>query len=151
MVSMLPFSLPCTFLHHALNFIKSSFLHERKSTQVNLEKSSTITKPYDFPLRLAVLVGPNRSRKSNSRGQEDETIFFALNDERVCLPLAHALQILSKMNFTLGNLFTRSCRESLDMTPKLACPNRRCHNHSASHESATKHKPSEDMFSKSTV
>ena len=91
---------------------------------MNLEKSSTITKPYDFPLRLAVLVDPNKSRKSNSRGREDETIFFALKDERVYLPLIHTSQILSEEKFTLGRPFTRSCCESLDMTPKLACPNR---------------------------
>ena len=63
-----------------------SLLLKRKITQVNLEKSSTMTKQYFFPPRLTGLTGPKRSICNNSKGLVVVIDYFDLNEVLVCFP-----------------------------------------------------------------
>ena len=64
-------------------------------TYVNLENSSTMTKPYFLPPRLAVLVGPKRSRCKSSSSLVVETTFLLWREFLVYLPLWQNSQVES--------------------------------------------------------
>lgn len=54
------------------NIFNVSPLVTRNNTQINLEKSSIITSAYLFPLRIHVLIGPNKYICNKSKALEDE-------------------------------------------------------------------------------
>ena len=72
-----------------------SSLCAKNKTHVNLEKSSTTTKPYLLPPKLVILMDPKRSKCSSSSDLDVDAIFLDLKDFLVCFPNWHALQILS--------------------------------------------------------
>ena len=82
-------------LRSAIKEENVSSLCAKNETHVNLEKSSTITKPYLLPPKLVVLVDPKRPRCNNSSGLDVDTMFLDLKDFLVCFSNWHALQILS--------------------------------------------------------
>ena len=82
-----------------MNDENASSLCVKNKTHVNLEKSSTTTRPYFSPSRLVALVGPKRSRCNNSKGLDVDTTFFDLKVFLVCFPSWHALHILSSLKF----------------------------------------------------
>ena len=71
-------------LRSFINDENASSLCVKNKTQVYLGKPSTTTNPYFLPLRLIVLVGPNKSKCNSSRGLDIDTTFFDLKDFLVC-------------------------------------------------------------------
>ena len=70
-----PFSF-FSLLHRISNFSHDSYFSLRNSTQVYLEKSSTMTIMYLFPPRLSVFVGPIKSTWRNSKQREVAITFI---------------------------------------------------------------------------
>jgi len=98
----------CWFLSHFELFCKkfeklkkNHFCVFKNKTKVNLEKSSTITKPYSFTPRLSIEIGPNKSMWSSSRGLFVEIKSFGGKLLLTCFPLTHASHILSFSKFIL--------------------------------------------------
>ena len=138
-------------LQKGVNKFKASFLEDKKSTHVYLEKLSTMTKPYDLPPRLVVLVGPKRSMWSSCKGLEVETQFFYLKEIFLCFPLTHASHNLFRSKDNLGNLTTRLFWQSLDMTYMLAWPSLLCYSQLSSSFLAIRHTLLEDKSFKCTT
>ena len=63
-----------------MNACMASFLCERKTTNVNHEKSSTITYAYYLAYRLMVDVGPNKSICNSLSGLKIESMPLLLKD-----------------------------------------------------------------------
>jgi len=64
-------------------------------TNVYLEKSSTRTKMKQLPLRLLILVGPNKSMWINSNGLDIMIFLIALKEALVCFSIWHTSQMRS--------------------------------------------------------
>ena len=113
-------------LHKETNSEKASLLFFKNITYVNLEKSSTIKNTYLLWLRLAILVGPNKSRCNNSQGLLVETMFFDLKEDLVSFPNWQASHKWVYLKEILGKPRTRLYLESLDIYLKLKWPNIMC-------------------------
>ena len=81
------------FVSHIVIFLRNSgildivsFFLNKKITQVNLEKSSTITRVYFLPLKLRGDTGPKRSICNNSKILSEEELCKDLKEALVCFP-----------------------------------------------------------------
>ena len=91
-----------SLFENVLKASQASSLWIRNITHVNLEKSSTITRPYFLLLRLVVLVGPNRSRCKNSSDLVVDTTLLLWKELLAYLPLRQNLQVESFSKLILG-------------------------------------------------
>ena len=114
------FELVCKkfwMLHHYVLKIKPTYIWK---------KSSTITKPYRFPLKLVVLSGPNRFMWRSSKGLWVETKSFILKLLLTCVPLVHASHILSLSKLIFGSPLTRSSLKIFEIVFILTCSTLLC-------------------------
>ena len=86
-----------------------------------------MTRQYRLPPKLVVLVGPNKSKWSNSKGLEVDIASLDLNDDLYCLLSWQATQTLSDSNLSLGSPLTSSFLDNLEINLKFACPSLLCH------------------------
>lgn len=91
---------------------ESSFCFKNK-TQVNLEKSSTITRSYFFPLRLVVLKGAKRSMWRSLTGLFVKVVFLEWKFFLTCFYLMKTPHIFSLSKLILGRPLTRSRLDNL--------------------------------------
>ena len=111
-----PFSF-WSFLHSLFIFLHASDFSLRNSIQEYLEKSSTTTMVYLFPLMFSVLVGPIRSTWSNSNGRDVATTFTLGWIDLVRFPNWHGPQIF----FSIFPKFSNQSRLQVLRLLPFAC------------------------------
>ena len=115
---------------------QASFLWIRNITQVNMEKSSPMTRSYFLPSRLVVLVGPKRSICKSLSDLVVETTFLLWKVLLVYLSLWQYSQVKSLTKLILIKPLTSSFWEISEINFRWAWSSFLCHNHFSSTKDA---------------